>query len=309
MITKAHVISRAEQVPGENFLRELARAPEPGSVLMCPPDFFDVIDVKNPFMKGRLNSVNRAEARQQWDALRRCFEEIGLSTNVIPAAKDCEDMVFTANQVFAGTNGRGAKICILSRMKFPSRQREVPYFADWFKRNGYEIHELDGDCVFEGGGDAIWHPGRRLIWGGYGQRTEQAVYPQIAALFDAPVITLELTDPRFYHLDTCFCPLNENTALVHLPVLAKPAQGLIARVFPKLIEVDEQEATAFMTCNAAAFHGKNVVIQRGAEKTAERLREFGFQIHPVATDEFIKSGGSIFCMKTSLFQEAEPYED
>ena len=301
MITKALVISRAEEIPEGDFLGDLPRAPEPRSVLMCPPDFFDVIDVKNPFMKNHLNGVNRAEAQRQWDALRRCFEGIGLTTNVIPAAKDCEDMVFTANQAFVGPNGRGAKTCLLSRMKFPSRQREVPYFAEWFKRNGYEVHELEGACVFEGGGDAIWHPGRRLIWGGYGQRTQQGAYQQIAEVFDAPVITLELTDPRFYHLDTCFCPLNETTALAHMSALAKPAQALITRLFPNLIEVDAQEATALMTCNAAAFHGKNIVVQRGAEKTAQRLRKFGFQIHPVATDEFIKSGGSVFCMKTALF--------
>jgi N-dimethylarginine dimethylaminohydrolase len=297
------LVSNADQLLSQNFLEDLRRLPYPKSVLMCEPDYFDVVDVKNPYMKDQIGKVNTDAARMQWIAVKCCFERIGIRVETIAPVPDCEDMVFAANQVFAGISPDDRRMCILSRMKFPSRQSEVSHFGAWFKGRGYEVHDTTrANCFFEGGGDAIWHPGRGLIWGGYGKRTDAAVYPEIAKLFGVTVLTLELTSDRFYHLDTCFCPVNETTALVHLPSLSEAAQKLIRSVFTNLIEVDAYEATEFMACNASAFGGRDVVLQRGAEKTVQRLRELGLNVHEVETDEFIKSGGSVFCMKTALFE-------
>ena len=296
------VLSRADQLPSGNFLAALPVMPYPKSVLMCPPEYFDLVDVKNPYMKKHVGKLDGIKAREQWAEIKRCFEEIGVRVEVIPAAKDCEDMVFAANQIFAGLSADGDRVCMLSRMKFPSRQREVDHFAAWFKGKGYRVHEITaGKNFFEGGGDAIWHPGRGLIWGGYGVRSDAAIYPEIAVLFGVPVITLELKHAHFYHLDTCFCPIDETTALVHSPSLSETGQELIRAVFKNVVEVNEHEATECMACNATAFGGKNVVMQRGAKRTVESLRKLGFQVHELETGEFMKSGGSVFCMKTALF--------
>ncbi|MEO8727164.1 MAG: arginine deiminase-related protein [Acidobacteriaceae bacterium] len=300
MTPQSTIISHVGQIPSRNFLDDLPRMPHPNSVLMCSPEYFDVIDVKNPFMENQSGKIDRAHAQKQWDALRRSLAEIGLNVELIPPVSGCEDMVFTANQTFVGLDDNQHKICVLGRMKFASRQREVPHFAAWFKRQGYEIHALNGGYLFEGGGDALWHPGRRLIWGGYGQRTAPEVYSEISGLFAAPVVLLPLQTERFYHLDTCFCPVDETTALVHFPALAESGQELIRRVFTNLIEVDEHEATDLFACNAAAFHGRNVVLQRGSSKTTQRLSELGFQVRQVETGEFMKSGGSVFCMTTAF---------
>lgn len=300
MIATANVVSRMEQLPAD-FIQGLRTMPHPESVLMCPPDYFDVVDVKNPFMANQSGKVDCVQAQDQWAALKRCFEEIGLRVELIPPRPGCEDMAFAANQAFVGLNEQQRKICALSRMKFSSRQREVPAFAEWFGSAGYTVHELIGNHLFEGGGDAIWHPGRALIWGGYGQRSDSEVYPQIASLFNAPVVLLQLVSERFYHLDTCFCPIDNYTALVHMPALARPAQNLIRAVFRNVIEVDEHEAADLFACNAAAFCGRDLVLQSGAVRTVERLQALGFRVHPVETGEFMKSGGSVFCMKTAFF--------
>ena len=172
----------------------------------------------------------------------------------------------------------------------------------WFEQEGYAVVEVSpADSYFEGGGDAIWHPGRSLIWGGYGQRSDSDVYPEISVLFGVPVILLELTSERFYHLDTCFCPIDDKTVLVHAPALTQESNIIIRRIFANVIEVDEREAKELMACNAAAMYGKHVIIQRGAVRTVRELRMRGFHVHEVDTTEFIKSGGSVFCMKAPFY--------
>jgi N-dimethylarginine dimethylaminohydrolase len=276
--------------------------PYPESVLMCPPEHFDVLDCKNPYMEDQIGKVDRPVARMQWDRLRLSFERVGVGVELIPPAPACEDMVFSANPVFVGLDPNGRRVCVLSQMKFPSRQKEVSHFAAWFTDRGYQVHDLSSrERCFEGGGDAIWHPGRGLIWGGFGQRTDIEIYSSVAALFGVTVIALELKCPRFYHLDTCFCPIDDRTALVHLPSLTNIGQELVRQVFTNLIEVDEFEATMAMACNAAAFWGTHVVLEQRAKRTIRRLRESGFLVEEVETSEFIKSGGSVFCMKTALF--------
>jgi N-dimethylarginine dimethylaminohydrolase len=211
-------------------------------------------------------------------------------------------MVFCANPIFAGLDSEGRRTCVLSQMRFESRQAEVSAHADWFRRRAYRVIPIDAPgCIFEGSGDALWHPGRRLIWGGYGHRTSQEIYPKLSEIFDAPVMLLDLPAETFYHLDTCLALVNEQTALVHPPALTAAGMDLVRSLIPVVIEVDEQEATQAMACNGAAFLGKYVVMQSGAPRTARQLRDRGFQIIEVDTSEYMKSGGSVFCMKMCLF--------
>ncbi|MCK6459062.1 MAG: arginine deiminase-related protein [Planctomycetes bacterium] len=266
-------------------------------VLLCPPDHFDVIDVKNVFMEGQAGKVDRARARQQWDALAETFRGIGLEVETLPPTPGCEDMVFAANPSFTGVNRRGRKVAVLSRMRHESRQREVEAHRRWFAGHGYDV--IESPVPFEGGGDAVWHPGKRILWGGYGQRSVPEVYPFLAMVFGVEALTLELkTD--FYHLDTCLCPLDPKTALVYPKAFTRTGNTQIRRHFKRVIEADEREARDGFACNALVS-GKHVVIQRGSASLEEKLRQAGFTVHPVETGEFMKSGGSVYCMKQWLF--------
>ncbi|MGQ0612776.1 MAG: dimethylarginine dimethylaminohydrolase family protein [Planctomycetaceae bacterium] len=298
----SRVYASRAALPRDFHRSALPPMPAPRAVLLCPPDAFDVVDVKNPFMEGQAGRVDRAEARRQWDALGEAFARCGLAVHRIAPTPGCEDMVFCANQTFCGLDADGARVCILSHMAHASRRREVPAFAAWFAARGYAVEDPFGAGVpFEGCGDALWHPGRGLIWGGCGGRTAREAYAPLAERFGAPVLTLELVSPRFYHLDTCFCPLDETTLLLHPPALAPEGLELAAVLFDRIVEVDEEEAVGSFACNAAAFEGGSVLLQRGAERTVAALRRLGYRVVEVETGEFMKSGGSVFCLKMGVY--------
>ena len=275
---------------------------EPQRVLMCTPDAYDVVDVKNAFMEGNVGTVDRAEAASEWEAVRCAFEVAGHEVVTIDGAPELEDMVFSANQVLPGLGADGTPYVVLSHMRFPSRQREVPYFRDWFAMHGYRVLELPASVeLFEGQGDAIWHPGKALLWGGYGHRTTLAAYEALSELIGVPVIALELVHTDFYHLDTAFCALAPDAVMIYPGAFTPEGRDLVAAVFDRVIEVDEREASEKFACNATALDGRTVIIQRGADTTVAKLRAAGFEPIEVETREFIKSGGSVFCMKMMIY--------
>jgi N-dimethylarginine dimethylaminohydrolase len=275
---------------------------EPQRVLMCTPESFDVVDVKNAFMEGNVGSVDRVEAAAEWEALRCAFEVAGHEVVTIEGAPGLEDMVFSANQVLPGMGEDGTPYVVLSHMRFPSRRREVPYYRDWFAARGYRVLELPESVeLFEGQGDAIWHPGKMLLWGGYGHRTTLAAYEALSELIGVPVIALELAHTDFYHLDTAFCALAPDAVLIFPGAFTPEGRDLISSVFERVIEVDEREASERFACNGAAVDGRTVLIQRGADTTVAKLRAAGFEPIEVETREFIKSGGSVFCMKLMIY--------
>ncbi len=277
----------------------LPAIPRPGRVLMTSPDHFEVAYVINPHMAGNVGEVDRQRARGQWEALRETYERLGVETAVVAGATGLPDMVFCANQTLPYQTPGGERGVVLSRMHAAQRKPEVDHYERFFQGEGYETHGLDPDLPgdFEGMGDAIWHPGRYLLWGGYGYRTDPQVYTRLGDKLGFPVRTLSLTDPDFYHLDTCFCPLDEETALIYPGAFDADGLATIRAHFRRTIEAPESEARTLFACNAHSPDGEHVIIQRGCTETAALLQAGGYQPVEVDTDEFLKSGGSVFCMK------------
>jgi N-dimethylarginine dimethylaminohydrolase len=151
-------------------------------------------------------------------------------------------------------------------------------------------------------GDALWLPSHRVLLGGYGHRTTKEIYAEVARQTDATVITFELVNPRFYHLDTCLSILNSTTALACKDAFTADGWTLVQKIFPNVIEVslDEADSPVF-ACNAHCPDGKHVILQSGAGKTVSALKSAGFVPVELSTEEFIKSGGSVFCMKLQFF--------
>jgi N-dimethylarginine dimethylaminohydrolase len=283
-------------------LAALPARPEPQRVLMCTPDHFDVVDVKNPYMAGNIGRVDRARARAQWRELAAVFRRLGHEVVTIAGQPGLEDMVFSANQTLPGMDPDGRPYVVLSYMRHESRRREVPHYRAWFAERGYAIRELGAEAgFFEGQGDAIWHPGKQLLWGGHGPRTSYRAYAELASLLDVPVIELELVHPAFYHLDTCFCALSPEAALAYPAAFDDESLALLRAAFPRLIEVGEHDAGACFACNAHCLDGRTVVLQRGAAQTVAALRAAGFETVEVETGEFLKSGGSVFCLKMMVY--------
>ncbi|MBX9670623.1 MAG: hypothetical protein K2X93_23675 [Candidatus Obscuribacterales bacterium] len=294
------IFDSVDQLPS-NLLQSCRKMPIPNTMLMCSPDYFDVVDVKNPHMEGNIGNVDTSKARRQWTEVQKAFSECSAKVELIEPVDDCEDMVFCANQTFVGLDSNGRKLCVLSQMKHSSRQREVGAFSKWFADHGYRVEQLPEQLGFEGSGDAIWHPGRALIWGGSGFRSASQAYPYISEFFGAPVIRLPLRSDRFYHLDTCFSAIDEETVLIHAASLTADGIAMIRSVFKNVIDCDDKEANEGMACNATAIGGKHVVIQKGNDTTVQALKRLNYTVHEVDTSEYIKSGGSVFCMKMYVF--------
>ena len=277
----------------------LPAIPRPGRVLLTTPDHFEVAYVINPHMEGNVGDVDRDRARSQWEGLRDAYRRLGLEVSVLGGAAGLPDMVFCANQTLPYQTPGGERGAVLSRMHAPQRKREVAHYARFFEGQGYEVHGLDPDLPgdFEGMGDALWHPGRYLLWGGYGYRTDRQVYDRFESALGFVVVPLKLEDPDFYHLDTCLCPLDEQTALVYPGAFDAEGMASLAAHFPRLIEAPEDEARGLFACNAHCPDGRHVLIQRGCAETTRLLRAAGFEAVELETDEFLKSGGSVFCMK------------
>lgn len=283
-------------------VKNCSSLPSPTMILMCPPDYYDVVDVKNPFMEGKIGTVDKSLARSQWEALKAAYEAAGKTVKVIPAGAGLEDMVFCANQVVIGLTTKMERVCIPSHMRHPSRRREVPAYEAWFREEGYEIKRLkDKTATLEGMGDCRWHPGKRLLWGGHGFRTDSEVYQEIADIFETPMILLKLANERFYHLDTCFCPVNQETALIYPPAFDQQSLELILKMFPIVLAVDDQEATRMLSCNAAVVDSKTAIIQKGAQIATRHMRAIGLEVVEVETSEFLKSGGSVYCMSMAIY--------
>lgn len=296
-----NVITRLDELTFN--LAEIPTMPLPKEALMVTPEHFTVEYVINPHMEGHIGNIDKKIAMQEWQAVRDAFVDAGVKVNDIEGQAGLPDMVFCANQSLPFVTVNGQKHVFMSIMHADQRKQEVGYIEQWYKANNYTIHHFDGAMIqdFEGMGDAIWHSGKRLLWGGYGFRSSLDAYQHVSEVFDVPVIALELKHPAFYHLDTCFCMLNSKTALIYPDAFTDEGLALIRAIIPNIIEANQHEAEELFACNATCPDGKHVVIQEGCLDVNRKLREAGFTVVQVPTNEYRKSGGSVFCMKMMVF--------
>lgn len=265
-------------------------------ILMCAPTHYGVEYVINPWMKGQLGHTDRALAQRQWDGLRQAIEKLAEVTLVEPREHQ-PDMVFTANAGMVG-----GKTAILSRFRSPERQGEEPFFRAWFENNGFTIAPWPDGIYFEGAGDALFDRGESLVWCGHGFRSDLAAARLVEKTFDREAVPLRLVDPRFYHLDTCLCPLAGGWLMYYPPAFDEASLKQIAGRVPekKRIVVSEEDALHF-SCNAVDLDG-HVILNDASPDLQAKLRGAGFT--PVLTPlgEFLKAGGTAKCLTLKLVE-------
>ncbi len=269
--------------------------------LMCSPDHYDVDYVINPWMEGNIHKSSRDAATVQWEKLYHALKERAIVDLVKPQL-GWPDMVFTANAgLILGNN------VVLSRFRHKERQGEEPFFKEWFTDNGFTVYELPKDLPFEGAGDALFDREGRWLWAGYGFRTELDSHPLIAKWLDTEVISLRLIDERFYHLDTCFCPLSGGYLLYYPPAFDGYANHLIEGRIPaeKRIIVQEPDAVNF-ACNAVNVN-QIVVMNKISEDLRSRIAEVGFEVVETPLSEFLKAGGAAKCLTLRVTEPILPY--
>ena len=266
---------------------------------MCSPDLYDVNYVINPWMEGNLHKSTRDGALEQWRLLHDLVEKSGEVEPISPAL-GCPDMVFTANAGLVV----GHKV-VLSRFLHRERQGEQEPFKQWFIQHGFEVLELPPDLPFEGAGDALIDRQGNWVWAGYGFRSDLNAHPYIARWLNLEVISLRLIDPRFYHLDTCLCPLEGGWLLYYPQAFDAHSNRLIEQRIPaeKRLPVSEADAVRF-ACNAVNVGRRLLVNQVSAELRAH-LEVAGFEVFETPLSEFIKAGGAAKCLTLRL-NEPEP---
>lgn len=264
-------------------------------ILMCPPTHFGVDYVINPWMRDHVGAADSARAEAQWQALRARLDAVAATVLVLPAAGQ-PDMPFTAN---AGLAHAGR--FIPSRFRHAERRGESGPYAHWALGAGFDVLPLPDGIHFEGAGDALFdRGGDALLWFGHGHRSDAEAAEAIAIRLDVEVVPLRLADPRFYHLDTCFCPLAGGWLLYYPPAFDDHAREAIERRVPasRRIAVEEADALAF-ACNAVNV-GSSVVLHPVGAALRERLAEAGFDVQETPLDEFHKAGGSAKCLTLLL---------
>ena len=258
--------------------------------LMCPPDHYEVDYVINPWMEGNIHKSSRDRAVEQWQKLYYLLKDRAI-VDLVEPQPGWPDQVFTANAGLV----LGDQV-VLSRFLHKERQGEEPYFKRWFEDNGYTVYELPKELPFEGAGDALLDREGRWLWAGYGFRSELDSHAYIAQWLDIEVLSLRLIDERFYHLDTCFCPLSGGYLLYYPPAFDSYSNHLIEMRVPpeKRIALEQVDANNF-SCNAVNI-GSVVVMNQASDALTEYLTEAGFEIVETPLTEFMKAGGAAKCL-------------
>ncbi|MBB5633020.1 N-dimethylarginine dimethylaminohydrolase [Cryobacterium mesophilum] len=283
----------------ETLARNRAETPErtvsKRSVLMCRPDYFTVSYQINPWMHPE-NPTDTSLAVTQWNELYRTYLELGFDVQLVDPIDGLPDMVYAANGGFVLDN-----IAYGANFTYPERQPEGPAYMDWFRANGYdvrvpkEVNEGEGDFLLVGD----------TILAGTGFRTDRASHREVAEIFGRDVISLELVNPSFYHVDTAIAVLDpapapgEAANIAYLPSAFNDAGLSVLRErYPDAIIVTEEDASV-LGLNSYS-DGYNVVIASRAKDFERQLREHGYNPIGVDLSELLLGGGGVKCCTLEL---------
>jgi len=271
------------------------RRPVPRRFVMCRPDHFDVTYRINPWMRSG-ETVDRARALAQWETLRETFLAHGHQVEVVSGEPGLPDMVFAANSAVA----LGDRV-LTARFAHAERAAEGPAYLDWFLRRG-AAEVAAASEINEGQGDFACVGGRFLA--GTGFRTTPAAHREVESFFEVPVVTLELVDPRFYHLDTALMVLDDNTVAYYPPAFSETSRIVLAGLFPDAVLATDADAEV-LGLNGVS-DGYHVFLSPRATDLAAALRDRGYLPIGVDVSELLKAGGGVKCCTLELVEAAEP---
>jgi N-dimethylarginine dimethylaminohydrolase len=257
---------------------------------MCPPDYYGIEYEINPWMS-RARGAETATARRQWQSLHDTLVGLGVQVELMTPQPGLPDLVFTANAGLVFHD-----VFITSQFRHEVRAREQPHFDAWAADHGFQVRHLPPGMYFEGAGDALFCG--KTLFAGYRIRSDALAHQEVGRMIGRQVLPLELVNTRFYHLDTCFCPLAPGEALYFPDAFDAYGRRVLQSHIPKLIPVVEADAHRF-GCNAVVV-GRTVVTNSGCEQLARDLQAAGYTPVAVELDEFLKAGGSAKCLTLRL---------
>jgi N-dimethylarginine dimethylaminohydrolase len=262
------------------------------TLILCPPLHFDITYEINPWMNTQIQ-VNKNTVHQQYTSLKKMYESIGILFKEITPEAGLSDQVYTTDTGHAERN-----IFIKSNFRYPERRNESLLMAHFLEKKGYEIKTIPEGIYFEGQGDFVRNTNAYFL--GHGKRSMKEAAPFLEKILKKQVIPIELPDPYFYHLDTCFSSLSTDVALMYLPAFTSEGSQKIKGHFKTVISIDESDAKQFV-CNLVVY-GNHLIINSGISESLEKtLADLGFEVHRVDMSEYIKGGGSVKCISLQLY--------
>lgn len=260
------------------------------TILMCAPKYFDIEYEINPWMDTD-NQVDTKLAGKQWQKLYEIYtEKLGWDVQLIEPVKGLPDMVFTANGGLVYKD----KV-VLPRFRQPDRQPETEKFEAWFKAAGYQDIWLP-KYDFEGEGDALfWND---ILLAGYPWRSDKPSHKEVSEFLGAKTLSLQLVDPKFYHLDTALTVISQDTVSVYPGAFSPDSLNSLRELVPNVIEASQEDAMAY-GLNAMS-DGKSIVISDRASGLINEYKKQGLNIYPTPISEFQKSGGGVKCLTLDL---------
>jgi N-dimethylarginine dimethylaminohydrolase len=271
---------------------------------MCAPEHFEVAYTINPWMRPdswqSQSELLGARSTNGWQRLTETLRGLGAELEFVPPVAGLPDLVFTANAAVV-LDGKA----LVASFRHPQRQGETPLYRQAFeqlKERGLlsEVHDMPEGMVLEGAGDCVWDPVRDRFWLGYGQRSDRDAAKLVQDLFGFEVVPLRLVDPRFYHMDTCLCPLTGGEVLYYPGAFDDEGKATILDCFgaENLIAAPEPDACGFAV-NAVNI-GRDIVLATVTAELRFMLEERGYRLHETPISDFNLSGGSAFCLTLKL---------
>ncbi len=267
--------------------------------VMCPPEWYGVDYVLNPWMAGNVHRSSRDLAFAQWKGLHNVLRGVA-DVRLLHPEPGCPDMVFVAHTALVHHG-----VAAVSSFHPPERRAESTYLRRWLASQGFLLWETPRETAFEGEGDLCFSDSGSRLWAAHGVRTCKAAHRHVADAWHVPVTSLHLVDPRFYHLDTCFTPLASPNGgsgyLLYYPGAFDAASlALIESAYPaaRRIAVSEADATRMACC--ALNLGRTVFTGEIGRELAARLFDAGFDVVQLELSEFIKGGGGARSMALRL---------
>ncbi len=254
--------------------------------LMCSPEWYDVDYVINPWMAGNLHRSSRDSAFEQWKGLYAAMRAIA-DVKLLHPRTGSPDMVFVGHAAVANHG-----VAAVSSFAHAQRQPEEKHLREWLADAGFLVWDTPRETPFEGEGDMLFDPTRKLLWAAHGARTCRYSHRHVGDAWHAQVESLHLVDPRFYHLDTCFAPLSGGEVVYFPGAFDAASRETIERLVTPhdRIEVTERQATRF-ACNVINV-GRHIVMNRAADSLAPALIDRGYRVAEIPLGEFVRGGGA-----------------
>jgi N-dimethylarginine dimethylaminohydrolase len=253
--------------------------------LMCPPEWYGVDYVINPWMAGNVHRSSRDLAFAQWKGIHNVLRGVA-DVRLLHPEPHCPDMVFLSHGALVNHG-----VAAVSSFTHPQRRVESAHLAQWFEAHGFILWNTPRETAFEGEGDVTFNDNGTHLWAAHGVRTCRRAHRHIADAWHTPVTSLHLVDPRFYHLDTCFTPLHGGFLLYYPAAFDNASNASIEAAYPvnKRIAVSEADATHMACC--ALNIGRTVFTGELSPTLAHQLFDAGLDVVQLELSEFIKGGG------------------